>query len=365
MASKYGGIPVNPAETVDAQPVSKYGGTPVTNLPKEATPYVTSEGSDRPIEYSPFLFLEPLNRLGDWLGVTENADYRETDDGRRLNRIDEMAAAWDTGSADLGRWGIAIEAFVPVSTWVDADGNELGPLNSPSAQAASLMEGARLMSARERYGDAYVDTMTFQERITHLEKLRVQRAEARHTNTLDMQTEIGVDKTSSVIGSVAAEVSPTILFPVGRGLKAMAGIGSAIALQSELSRQTTTGDYDLVSLGLHTAVGGFLTPVVAAPIRSTKAAATAAKNTVNYVTNKTKALAGKKGSTKAANSVVAKMNDLVADKVVNNVPEAEILPAVFKELGLKDKDALVIFGTSTLGKTIIPTIDDAAKVVVA
>ena len=344
-------------------PFDQFGGG--TNLPKEATPYVTSEGSARPIEYSPFLFLEPLNRLGDWLGVTENADYRETDDGRRLNRIDEMAAAWDTGSADLGRWGIAIEAFVPVSTWVDADGNELGPLNSPSAQAASLMEGARLMSARERYGDAYVDTMTLQERVTHLEKLRVQRAEARHTNTLDMQTEIGVDKTSSVIGSVAAEVSPTILFPVGRGLKAMAGIGSAIALQSELSRQTTTGDYDLVSLGLHTAVGGFLTPVVAAPIRSTKAAATAAKNTVNYVTNKTKALAGKKGSTKAANSVVAKMNDLVADKVVNNVPEAEILPAVFKELGLKDKDALVIFGTSTLGKPIIPTIDDAAKVVVA
>ena len=345
-------------------PFDQFGGG--TNLPKEATPYVTSEGSDRPIEYSPFLFLEPLNRLGDWLGVTENADYRETDDGRRINRIDEIAAAWDTGSADLGRWGRAIDAFVPTSTWVDADGNELGPLNSPSAQAASLMEGARLMSARERYGDAYVDTMTLQERITHLEKLRLQGAEARHTNTLDMQTEIGVDKTSSVIGNVAAElITPTTLIPLGRGLKVMAGAGAAIAGQSELSRQTTTGDYDLVSLGLHTAAGGLLTPVVGAPIRSTKAAATAAKNTVNYVTNKTKALAGKKGSTKAANSVVAKMNDLVADKVINNVPEAEILPAVFKELGLKDKDALVIFGTSTLGKPIIPTIDDAAKVVAA
>ena len=366
MASKYGGIPVNPAETVDAQPVSKYGGTPVTNLPKEATPYITSEGSDRPIEYSPFLFLEPLNRLGDWLGVTENADYRETADGRRLNRIDEMAASWDTGTADLGRWGRHIEAYVPTSTWVDADGNDLGPLNSPSAQAASLIDGARLMSARERYGDAYVDTMTFQERRQHLEKDRLQKAKARHTNTLDMQTEIGVDKTSSVIGNVAAEiVTPTTIVPLGRGLKVMTGVGAFISGQSELSRQVTTGDYDLASLGLYTAAGGLLTPLVGAPIRSTKAAAAAAKNTVNYVTNKTKVLAGKKGSTKAANAVVAKMNDLVADKVVANVPEAEILPAVFKELGLKDKDALVVFGTSTLGKPIIPTIDDAAKIVAA
>lgn len=366
MASKYGGIPVNPADTVAAQPVSKYGGTPVTNLPTEATPYITSEGSGRPIEYSPFLFLEPLNRLGDWLGVTENADYRETDDGRRLNRIDEIAAAWDTGSADLGRWGMAIDAYVPTSTWVDVDGNDLGPLNSPSAQAASLLDGARLMSARERYGDAYVDTMTWQERTEHLEKVRLQKAEARHTNTLDMQTEIGVDKTSDVLGNVAAElITPTTLVPLGRGLKVMAGTGALISGQSELSRQVTTGDYDLASLGLHTAAGALLTPVVGAPIRSTKATVAAAKNTVNYVTNKTKALASKTGSTKAANSVVAKMNDLIADKVVNNVPEAEILPAVFKQLGLKDKDALVVFETSTLGKPIIPTLDDAAKIVAA
>ena len=343
-------------------PFDQFGGG--TNLPKEATPYVTSEKAFNGLGSLAFVGLLPIIKAAEWLGFTEGGDYRETKDGGRLRRIDEIARSYDTGYADVGRWIRSVEAWVPTSTWVDPDGKELGPLNSPSAQAASLMEGARLMSARERYGDAYVDTMTFQERITHLDKLRLQKAEARHTNTLDMQTEIGVDKTSSVIGNVAAEAATTLI-PLGRGLKVMAGAGAAITGQSELSRQVTTGEYDVVSLGLHTAAGGLLTPVVGAPIRSTKAAATAAQNTVNYVTNKTLMLAGKKGKTKAANSVVAKMNDLIADKVVANVPEAEILPAVFKQLGLKDKDALVVFGTSTLGKPIIPTLDDAAKVVAA
>ena len=89
------------------------------------------------------------------------------------------------------------------------------------------------------------------------------------------------------------------------------------------------------------------------------------KNTVNYVTNKTKAIASKTGSTKAANSVVAKMNDKIADKVVANVPEEEIIPTVLKEMGLKNKDALVVYNNSTLGAPVIPTLDDAAKVVAA
>tara|TARA_R110000823_G_scaffold315644_1_gene448853 strand:+ start:937 stop:4062 length:3126 start_codon:yes stop_codon:yes gene_type:complete len=332
--------------------------------PTEATPYITEEGSQRPLEFSPFLMLEPLRRLGDYLGVTDTPDYREDSEGNRITRIDELAAAWDQGSADIGRLSRATEAFAPTSVWVDAEGNDLGPVDSPSATAYSYMEGARLMSPRERYSDAFVDTMSVQERIQAIEKRRVSKAQERHANTLAVQTEIGKNTTLDTIGNVVVELgTPTSAIPVGRAIKTMVGTGSAIAGSSELTRQITSGDYDLKTLGLHTAAGSLLTPVVAAPIRSTKAVANQAKNTVNYVTNKTKALASKAGSTKAANSVVSKMNDKIADKVVANVPEAEIIPAVLKEMGLKNKDALVVYNTSTIGAPIIPTLDDAAKVV--
>ena len=332
----------------------------------EATPYITEEGSQRPLEFSPFLMLEPLRRIGDWIGVTDTSDYRETESGERITRIDEMAAAWDQGSADLGRLSRATEAFAPTSVWVDEEGNDLGPIDAPSAVAYAAMEGARLQSPRERYGDAFVDTMSFQERIQEIEKRRVSKAQERHADTLAVQAQIGKDVTSDTIGNVSAELgTPTTALPVGRALKTMVGVGSGIAASSELTRQITSGDYDLKTLGLYTAAGGLLTPVVAAPIRSTTAAVNQAKNTVNYVTNKTRALSSKAGSTKAANSVVAKMNDKIADKVVANVPEAEIIPAVLKEMGLKNKDALVVYGNSTIGAPVIPTLDDAAKVVAA
>lgn len=334
--------------------------------PLEATPYITEEGSQRPLEFSPFLMLEPLRRIGDWIGVTDTPDYREDSEGNRITRIDEMAAAWDQGSADLGRLSRATEAFAPTSVWVDEEGNDLGPIDAPSATAYAAIEGARLQSPRERYGDAFVDTMSFQERIQEIEKRRVSKAQERHANTLAVQTEIGVDATSNTIGNVTAElVTPTTALPVGRALKTMVGTGAGISGSSELTRQITSGDYDLKTLGLYTAAGGLLTPIVAAPIRSTTAAVNKAKSTVNYVTNKTKALSSKAGSTKAANSVVAKMNDKIADKVVANVPEAEIIPAVLKEMGLKNKDALVVYGNSTIGAPVIPTLDDAAKVVAA
>ena len=332
----------------------------------EATPYITEEGSQRPLEFSPFLMLEPLRRIGDWIGVTDTSDYRETESGERITRIDEMAAAWDQGSADLGRLSRATEAFAPTSVWVDEEGNDLGPIDAPSAVAYAAMEGARLQSPRERYGDAFVDTMSFQERIQEIEKRRVSKAQERHADTLAVQAQIGKDVTSDTIGNVSAELgTPTTALPVGRALKTMVGVGSGIAASSELTRQITSGDYDLKTLGLYKAAGGLLTPVVAAPIRSTTAAVNQAKNTVNYVTNKTRALSSKAGSTKAANSVVAKMNDKIADKVVANVPEAEIIPAVLKEMGLKNKDALVVYGNSTIGAPVIPTLDDAAKVVAA
>ena len=334
--------------------------------PLEATPYITEEGSQRPLEFSPFLMLEPLRRIGDWIGVTDTPDYREDSEGNRITRVDEMAAAWDQGSADVGRLSRQIEAFAPTSVWVDSEGNDLGPVDSPSSTAYASMEGARLMSPRERYGDAFMDTLSFQERIQAIEKRRLSKAQERHADTIAVQSQIGKDVTSDTIGNVSAELgTPTTAFPVGRALKTMVGIGSGIAGTSELTRQITSGDYDLKTLGLYTAAGGLLTPAVAAPIRSTKALANQAKNTVNYVTNKTKALSSKAGSTKAANSVVAKMNDKIADKVVANVPEAEIMPAVLKEMGLKNKDALVVYGNSTVGSPVIPTLDDAAKVVAA
>ena len=356
--------------TVVETPVSKSSIVPegftVVETPTEATPYVTEEGSQRPLEFAPFLMLEPLRRLGDWIGVTDTPDYRETPSGERITRIDEMAAAWDQGSADIGRLSRATEAFAPTSVWVDAEDNILGPVDSPSSTAYGTLEGARLMHPRERFGDAFMDTMSYQERIQHIEKLRVSEAQERHADTLAVQSQIGKDVTSDTIGSVGAELgSLTTAIPIGRALTTMVGSGAAISGSSELTRQITSGDYDVKTLGLHTAAGALLTPPLAAPIRTTKAVAEKTKNTVNYVTNKTKAIASKTGSTKAANSVVAKMNDKIADKVVANVPEEEIIPTVLKEMGLKNKDALVVYNNSTLGAPIIPTLDDAAKVVAA
>tara|TARA_R110002124_G_scaffold239747_1_gene404908 strand:+ start:1508 stop:4621 length:3114 start_codon:yes stop_codon:yes gene_type:complete len=331
-----------------------------------STPYITEEGSQRPLEFSPFLMLEPLRRLGDYWGVTDTSDYREDSEGNRITRIDELASAWDQGSADLGRLNRTTEAFAPTSVWVDVAGDDLGPVDSPSATAYSSIEGARLMSPRERYGDAFMDTMSFQERIEAIEKRRVSKAQGRHANTLAVQTEIGKNATLDTIGNVVSELgTPTTAVPVGRALKTMVGTGAGIAGGSELTRQMTSGDYNLMTLGLHTAAGSLFTPALAAPIRSTKAVANQAISTVNYVTNKAIALRSKAGSTKAANSVVAKMSDKIADKVVANVPEEEILPLVLKEMGLKNKDALVVYDTSTLGAPVIPTLDDAAKIVAA
>jgi hypothetical protein len=115
-----------------------------------------------------------------------------------------MAAAWDQGSEVIGRLSRATEAFAPTSVWVDAEDNILGPVDSPSSTAYGTLEGARLMHPRERFGDAFMDTMSYQERIQHIEKLRVSEAQERHADTLAVQSQIGKDVTSDTIGSVGA-----------------------------------------------------------------------------------------------------------------------------------------------------------------
>jgi len=317
-------------------------------------------------------------QLASYFGFGPRAEIKRVNlpDGQevKLTRGDETALAFDLNTNDIKRWDMSLEALMPRGGYVDADGKFLGETATEDLGLVNI-SGGKLVSARERWGDDFMNA-SYSERMEIQKQQRAAGIQEDHGLTFAAQQEVGEDATATMVGSLAKEfATPTVLAPLGKGLKATAAISGLVGGQMEASRQAV-GDkeFDPLAIAKDAAIGSVFGLGLTAPIRTVQAATKAvyepAKKVVQLANKKTEALTnkvlkkkalkgGSAGSTKAANNLIIKIEKKFDEKIASGVPRKDVEAQAIQELGLTPEELIDTLATST--RTLkVPTKKQAA-----
>jgi len=252
-----------------------------------------------------------------------SSQQEEVEEPSTLRQI-EFGFKEDEGSSDMNDFGLILRAFRPYGEMgVDEDGSK------------------KWMSPEELYGTEFMEA-SFDERREMLNKLRKDELKREYQDIYQAGLE---DSNATTVGNIAGVLaSPTTLLPLGHSYKAAIGIGALLGAEiSTLSQLRKEGEVNPKKVLKDATIVGVLAPL-----------GVAAGRAVTKGLNKRKV----KKEVAKADAEVEKIETVMAEAVLQNVPVKELSNFVQKATG-KTKEELVEVATTASRKPKIPTVEQA------
>jgi len=250
-----------------------------------------------------------------------SSQQEEVEEPSTLRQIE---FGFDESSSDVENLGMIMESYMPLG------------------RIALGGEGfIDYVSPEEAYGTEFMDA-SYDERREMLNKLREDGLKREYQDIYQAGLE---DSTATTVGGFAGILaSPTTLAPVGQSYKAAAGIGALLGAEmTALEQLRVEGELSPEKVLTSAALGGVLAPV-----------GIAAGRAVTKGLNKRKV----KKEVAKADAEVEKIETVMAEAVLQNVPVKELSNFVQKATG-KTKEELVEVATTASRKPKVPTVEQA------
>tara|TARA_R100001594_G_scaffold95013_1_gene129287 strand:+ start:124 stop:3048 length:2925 start_codon:yes stop_codon:yes gene_type:complete len=271
--------------------------------------------------------------------------------------LDEAAFAFDLGRTDIDNLSILTEAAFPSAAVGYSIPGITGDYDTTDFRI--------YIPARERYGDAFVDEMSYEERKEFLIKRDEQEAISNNLETFLYQQEQGKDQTAAALGdTLKLFATPTTLVPAGQTPKMMAGTGMLLGAWWDTLDQTIAGTTDLWQKAKTTMIS------TVAPVAGDKAfkllqsSPKAVQNVFKFIGNKLDRRTDAEKSVQVANDLVDRLEIKYAEGVALGKPAAKIRADVNKELGLTEAQVLESVADATK-PLVIPSRTTANQILLA
>jgi hypothetical protein len=232
----------------------------------------------------------------------------------------QIEFGFDSTNSDVQNWASIAESYLPLGN-VDF----------------SLEDGFSYYSPEELYGEGFMDASQ-EERLEIIEQKRKEAIETEYADIYKQGLEESGWSTVGSFGGVLA--SPTTLSPVGRTLKAAAGIGAALGAETAIAEGLAKeGKVDLGNTVVAASLGGVLAPAAIAAGRGIQSVR-AKKKSAKLV--------------KEADAQVDEIENLYHKAVIEDVPVSDLNKFVAKELDTTEEAIQSIIGIASK-KPMIPS----------
>jgi hypothetical protein len=276
--------------------------------------------------------------------VTYQATFNEPVIPKPETKEKEPSDFWkgfDQQKSDVQNWSMILESKVPMSSWHNR-------YSKPLPEGAGKLE---IFNAQELYGYDDPDMPKWADMSPDARRIRLLEL---FNNNLDIKypnrNDPDREKTKAEIGGtmLGALTTPTSLAPIGKGWKAMVGIGAFFGFEWGVSESLVNeGEIDWKNTAQYTALGAVATPIMVLGGR------TALTKFKKYKVEKNLKL-----QTKASEELLDNYDRMVYEAVFSGEKAADIPTKVNYLLGInvkKLREAQELTGR----KTIIPTRKEA------
>ena len=270
--------------------------------------------------------------------------------------LEEAKLAFDLSRTDIENWAIAIQAAFPQASAGYSIPGVTGDFDSTDFRL--------FIPARERFGDEYMDEMSYEERLEFLRNHHETRAIQKNIETVLSQKEYGKNQTASAIGDAVGNLSsPTSLVPFSQKAKVAAATGAFIAAEMDTAEQLVENRFDPVEKVKNIALGTVAPAIGEKVIKAVQASPKAVENATKFIANKLDRRTEAAKSQANANTVVNKIEKEYALGVAAGKDEKTIRAETNKKLGLTETD--VLEAVSDSGRDLIMPNVTAANQILA